>query len=207
MQRNIASSSRNLEGLTKRVSSETSDLSSTTEAYRMAASTHHANLYDATQSLIENGLKEDTPTGTTPRKRRWDYIDEWSLTESRDILLKKWRRQGQSSARTETLPAEHLPPAAAEELEDEPEEPLPEEEKETNEVEDVKMDDGENVPPTSSPPLTSVSSSNSLTPILSVPDPVPKRKTSEFLRSGLPTMGTLTERSTNIVVNRRRALR
>lgn len=210
VQRSIASSSRNVEGFTKQVLSESSGLSSATEAYRVSASTHLANLHDATQSLIENGLKEDTPTGLTPRKRRWEYIDEWSLAESREVLMKKWRRQEQSNTKPETFLAEHLP-LLHEDDEREDNDHVAEEDAE-KEVDDKKADDGENLPPTSSPPTTlsastSASTSASSTSIPPAPEPIPKRKNSEFLKSGLPTMGTLTERPTNIFVNRRRVLR
>ena len=41
----------------------------------------------ASKNLLSNGTKEDTPTGSTPRKRKWQYLDDWRLTESRQVLL------------------------------------------------------------------------------------------------------------------------
>jgi kinesin family protein 11 len=42
----------------------------------------------ATKSLLSKGVKEDTPTGSTPRKRKWQYADDWNLTASRHELLR-----------------------------------------------------------------------------------------------------------------------
>lgn len=214
VQRNIASSSRNMEGFTKRVLSESSGLSSACDSHRVAASTHHANLYDATQALVENAMKEDTPTGLTPRKRRWEYMDEWSLTETRDILLKNWRRQGSGTAKRQKSPADHLSPPDGDEDQEEDQneeaENVPAEKDIEMETEELKIDP-ETLPLSSSPPLT-LSSSHSSTSTAVLPAPtrtetLPKRKTSEYLKSGLPTLGLLTERPANIVVNRRRVLR
>jgi len=42
----------------------------------------------ATKNLLSKGSKEDIPTGSTPRKRKWQYTDDWNLTASRHELLR-----------------------------------------------------------------------------------------------------------------------
>jgi hypothetical protein len=42
----------------------------------------------ATNNLLSKGVEEDTPTGSTPRKRKWQYADDWNLTASRRDLLR-----------------------------------------------------------------------------------------------------------------------
>lgn len=70
---------------------------------------HLSTISQTTRNLLENGTKEDVPTGSTPKKRSWDFADEWNLTKSRDILLHDWRRQGVSTSKSETFLAQHLP--------------------------------------------------------------------------------------------------
>jgi kinesin family protein 11 len=45
------------------------------------------SIEQASNNLLSKGIKEDTPTGSTPRKRKWQYVDDWSLTASRNELL------------------------------------------------------------------------------------------------------------------------
>ena len=44
-----------------------------------------------TKHLIEQGTREDVPTGLTPRKRVFEFTENWELTKGRNILLKDWR--------------------------------------------------------------------------------------------------------------------
>jgi len=41
----------------------------------------------AANHLLSKGIKDDATTGSTPRKRKWQYTEAWSLTKSRDELL------------------------------------------------------------------------------------------------------------------------
>lgn len=43
----------------------------------------------ASNNLLSKGTKDDSPTGSTPRKRKWQYTDEWTLTRNRDDLLRQ----------------------------------------------------------------------------------------------------------------------
>jgi kinesin family member 11 len=40
---------------------------------------------------MSEGTKEDIVTGTTPRKRQWEYMDQWQLTKDREDVLREWR--------------------------------------------------------------------------------------------------------------------
>lgn len=105
-------------------------MSTATQAYRGNAGTHLSSMQQASHSVVEQGAKQDLPTGSTPRKRVWEYVDEWELTQSRENLLRMRREQGLASTSSETFLAEHLPlPEAGDDLDDnEPiaiEEPIP----------------------------------------------------------------------------------
>src|SRR6266581_920225 len=52
----------------------------------------------ATNTLLSKGTKDDTPTGGTPRKRKWQYTEAWSLTKSRDELLSHRKQHRPGSA-------------------------------------------------------------------------------------------------------------
>ena len=66
------------------------------------------------RDLITEGTKDDIATGTTPRKRQWEYADHWQLTKGREEVLREWRsnpigtrpRQAQNlyQASIETVP-------------------------------------------------------------------------------------------------------
>lgn len=45
------------------------------------------SIEQAANNLLSKGLKEDVPTGNTPKKRKWHYRDEWELTKSREELI------------------------------------------------------------------------------------------------------------------------
>jgi kinesin family protein 11 len=43
----------------------------------------------ANQRLTDQGTRPDKPTGATPRKKVWNYVDHWDLTENRQDLLRR----------------------------------------------------------------------------------------------------------------------
>ncbi|KAJ7176121.1 hypothetical protein C8R43DRAFT_851955, partial [Mycena crocata] len=109
LQRNFASTSRNIEGAVGRVVSESTNLTSATETYHKIAKNELSSAKDAMKALADYGTKADTSTGLTPRKRVWQYVDQWQLTKSRGELLQTWREGGDSAAGSETFLAEHRP--------------------------------------------------------------------------------------------------
>ncbi|KIJ69381.1 hypothetical protein HYDPIDRAFT_145382 [Hydnomerulius pinastri MD-312] len=203
VQRGIASSSRNVEGFTARVVSETTSLANSTEKHSMTVTAGLGTIQQSARSLLDQGTRDDVPTGMTPRKRVWEYVDKWELTKSRDVILQSWRR-GTASANT-------TPVSAAFSLPEETEEPADDEMQ--SDAEDEAEEDGD-VTATISPVITaparaltplmvSLSSSTSSTatlPVSQQPPPIPLasalKKTG---KSGLPTMGALVDRPTNIL--------
>jgi kinesin family protein 11 len=129
-------------------------------------------MHQATCSLAEQGTREDAPTGKTPRKRVWQYVDQWELTKDREAVLRAWREQGVSGVGNETVLPDHLPRPGHEEMMDDVETPKPE-------------------IPTDSPLAVSTSSSASIPMAQS-------KKMGSSLKSGSHTLGTLTDRPTNI---------
>ncbi|KAF9649066.1 hypothetical protein BDM02DRAFT_3114394 [Thelephora ganbajun] len=83
-------------------------------------------LRQVTESLLEAGKRKDKPTGDTPRKKTWQYQDQWELAKGRDVIPKEWRQRGGSAKGSEAYLAEHLP--------------LPD-----GDEEEVTMDDGDTV--------------------------------------------------------------
>lgn len=43
--------------------------------------------------MLDEAAHQNPPTGMTPRKRRWEYVDKWERTQSRTDLLRDFRRQ------------------------------------------------------------------------------------------------------------------
>jgi kinesin family member 11 len=157
------------------------------------------------------------PTGTTPRKRSWTFTDEWTLTKSREVVLRDWRRRESSSShapQSDDSQSDHLS------VKEEPEE----DNNGTSSISDVESEaealgevDGEHddtITMNSPPPIkslassvTSSTSSTSSTASIAIPAPIlPELKKSlkpfGTLKSGLPKRGTLTEKSTNVLAGR-----
>lgn len=63
-----------------------------TKSYTSTSTAHISSLQKHTQLLMEQGTRQDPPTGTTPRKRRWQYVEKWERTQSRSELLREFRR-------------------------------------------------------------------------------------------------------------------
>ncbi|KAH9951942.1 P-loop containing nucleoside triphosphate hydrolase protein [Amylocystis lapponica] len=171
IQRGVASTSRNVEAASNRVLSESGGLATATETFRGAAAAHLSNLRQTTQTLVEQGTREDMPTGSTPRKHSWNYVDEWQLTQTREVLLKEWKQRGLSTSRSDTFLAEHLPLPDGEEAYESPEDMAVDEESED------KLQDLDS-PMSDDPPITpslssSASSAATLTSTTAVPLPVP----------------------------------
>jgi len=165
--------------------------------------------------LVEAGTREDKSTGDTPRKRTWQYQDQWELTKNRDVVLKEWRQRGASARHSETFLAEHLPLPDG----DEPEVGSDEGDAVMKEAGDVEEVEEAILARSIASSASSLSTAASVTirqkcfsppPVPAPPVPAPalkpvhKRTSSIPNKSGLPTLGTLTERPTNIFGGRRR---
>ncbi|KAJ7343439.1 kinesin 2 [Mycena albidolilacea] len=169
LQRGFASTSRNIEGAVGRVVSESTNLSSATDTYHKISKGELSSATSAVKALAEHGAKADTSTGTTPKKRVWQYVDQWELTKSRTELLQTWRAAGVSAAGSDTFLAEHQPLP----------EPEPEEEEDVHAMavdEDVRSplsESGGSESPVAVSLASSASSSNALPPPRQIP--VPKK--------------------------------
>lgn len=163
-----------------------------TSTYHKAASTDLSSIHDSTRSLAEQATKEDTPTGSTPRKRVWQYVDQWELTQNRDALLNAWRKRSGSNASVDTFMNENTPPQMMVTEED----VMPVDC--VTSPSESHRGDGEDVQP-ESPIAVSLASSASSTSI-PIARPVMQKKTSS--KSGLPSLGTLTDLPTNLITQR-----
>ncbi|KAG2157121.1 P-loop containing nucleoside triphosphate hydrolase protein [Suillus clintonianus] len=195
LQRGIASSSRNVEGFSGRVVSESTSLSDTIEKHGNNTTSRLASLHQTARSLLDQGTREDVPTGMTPRKRGWEYVDEWELTQSRDVILQS-RRQGEPMRHASEPPPSQHPQSPVETL------------SEQMEV-DALIDECSDEPQIPVPPSPLTSSTATLTEIPIAPPVVVPRvlKKPATLKSGLPTMGTLVDRPPNTMRNGSRRIR
>jgi len=190
-------------------------LSSTTQTYHSTTSAQISTLRQVTETLVEAGTREDKPTGDTPRKRTWKYQDQWELTKSRDMVLKEWRQRGASARHSETFLAEHLPLPDG----DDQEAGTDDGDAVMGEADEAEEVEGEVLARSIASSSSSSSTAASVTirqkcfsppPIPGPPVPAPvlkpvhKRTSSIPNKSGLPTLGTLTDRPTNIFGGRRR---
>ena len=169
-------------------------------------------MHKMTDSLVEQGSKEDLPTGSTPRKRVWQYTDSWELTKDRDTIVQGWKRRAvqsqdeydseSSSARpgipqppsSDNLKQLPLPSVAV----------LPED---VSELPDplpppyLEADPGQlptsNLSLPLAPPTVPTIALSSV-----VPNPAIKAKIGKAGSDVIPAMGTLTERSTNLIYSR-----
>jgi kinesin family protein 11 len=94
----------------------------------------------ASKNLLSKGAKEDAPTGRTPRKRKWQYVDEWSLTANRhEILSSRKMKENVDVEPRETKDA-HSKPAEQADIENiENEMPTTEAPHIMNKVENIKL--------------------------------------------------------------------
>jgi kinesin family protein 11 len=168
---------------------------------------------EKTDSLVNKGGRVDSPTGSTPRKRVWQYTDDWELTKDRETIIQGWKRRdvqmqecgfdAESSTGRRCIPQQCSPtslkhpplPSVAAQPEDisEPLDPLP--------PPYLEADPGQ--PPPSNPPLALAPS---IIPPIALPLAVSNTaKRSKIGKAGfdvIPAMGTLTERSTNLIYGR-----
>ena len=71
--------------------------------YRNNITSSLSGLRQANKALQEQGTREDIPTGTTPRKRAWEYDDDWERTQDRDTVLREWRHSQQHRSKRPRL--------------------------------------------------------------------------------------------------------
>jgi kinesin family protein 11 len=164
---------------------QTAGLANVSAAYHKAASTDLSSIEHSTRTLAEQATKEDTPTGSTPRKRVWQYVDQWELTQSRETVLNTWRQRGSSKGSDNILLNENL----ALRFE------ITEDEEDEENLDAMLVDEA---PP---PELLDDELVGESPVTVSVTLQPPSKKMASEMKSGLPTLGTLTDRPTNIITH------
>jgi len=166
-----------------------------------------------TNSLVDQGSREDLPTGSTPRKRVWQYTDNWELTKERETIIQDWKRRGvqsqdsgsdsESSSSRRRIPRERSP-ASLKQL------PLPNVAAQPEDISELQdplpppyLEADPERPPPSNLPL---SLAPSVIQPIALPStfshPTTKAKIGKAGSDAIPAMGTLTERSTNLIYSR-----
>lgn len=175
------------------------------------ATTGLSAIQQTSRSLLDQAMREDVPTGMTPRKRGWEYVDNWELTKNRDVILQSWKGGATSVNTTPHSVAQSLP----EESQDSPYGDAQTDGEGAPGDDEVDGDLTVTIPPTleseaprpPTPPVVSLSSSTSSSATLPVArqlppisHPVKVSKKTTAAKSGLPTtMGALVDRPTNIL--------
>ncbi|TFY82626.1 hypothetical protein EWM64_g1392 [Hericium alpestre] len=204
-QRLIASTSRNIKASTSQIAAESSKFAQSAAVYHSNATAQMSTMRRTGHQLMEQGAQVDSPTGRTPEKRVRQYVDHWELTGGRDGILKKWKQRGRRpELALNVIPKKEEPEDTAHHLllametaaTDSAQ--ISEGDFVSTPTEDIEPD-GLVSPP--SDPATSLPSSASSTSTVACEPPIMKGKTMS-MKSGLPTRGLLTERSTNVLFNR-----
>ncbi|KAI0054098.1 kinesin-domain-containing protein [Auriscalpium vulgare] len=218
VQRAMASTSRGIEASTSKVVAESSKMAESHQAFHSTATEHLSAVRQATATLLEEGAREDLPTGKTPRKRTHEHAGSWELTKDRETLIRDWK-QRLTVTRPSPSPSDSLSSSSSSlrsprEIADVPSpsshifdadslsSPA------TPRFEDVTARQSDNVEVhaglVSEVTVPSLVSSMTSTLASSLDGPLAKGK----LGIPKPTMGTLTERSTNLIsIRPRRAAR
>lgn len=191
---------------------QTSKFARSAQVYQKSASERLATMRKATGSLVEQGGREDLPTGSTPRKRAWQFPDSWELTKDRDTIIQGWKQsavqspEDGSDSESSTAPQDIPQLPTSNSLK---QHPLPS---------DVVQSDDSEPPDPSPPPYLEADpeqprTSNLPLPLASsvvptialssvVSNPAMKAKIVKAGSDVVPAKGTLTERSTNLIYSR-----
>ncbi|KAI0062278.1 kinesin-domain-containing protein [Artomyces pyxidatus] len=208
IQRAVASTSRNVEANTSRILAETSKLGESMESYRSITSGRLSSVRQAAVTLVEEGAREDVPTGKTPRKRVRQHVEEWELTKDRELLIRDWRQRLHTVDRRPSE-AERiaLPLSPREDNTPYPETPItalsPTNDTSDSSPYDLTARQAENVDVDfdSAPSLASSASST----LAASTEGLPAKGKTGLTKTIFPAIGALTERSTNVLTRPRRA--
>ncbi|KAG7092477.1 hypothetical protein E1B28_008829 [Marasmius oreades] len=109
LHRGLNTVSGSVQTYVEHTTSHTKELQNMAETFKDVASTSFSSLQQGYALLRKESTKQDVPTGSTPRKRNWQYVDSWDLTKERDILLQEWRTRESSSVGGEPPVPEQSP--------------------------------------------------------------------------------------------------
>ena len=181
---------------------QSSKLSESVDLYSDATAERLSRTSQLAHTLVEQGARDDPPTGRTPRKRSRTYVEHWELTKSRELILKGWRHAPSSVLDGDTSVAEivPLPPPEDEENLDPAQVELDSPIFEPDRDPDLAISQSSTLTAFTS----STSSGTSIPPTFEKP---PLKSKVPSTKSVLPAMRTLSERSTNLITNRTRRAR
>lgn len=209
LQRAITSMSKSMEANASKVTTEASKAARSAQVYHKSASEHLASMRKTTESLIDQGTREDLPTGSTPRKRIWQYTDDWELTKDRDTVIQLWKRKAVQS-QDDGSDLRRLPLAPSSSSSDGLAQPLLSSVVQPTGI--LDQSDLDPLPPPyleadpEKPPTSkfSIPLLPAAAPAVPPPASVSNMKTKNMKPGSddLPVMGTLTERSTNLIYGR-----
>ncbi|KAJ8462212.1 hypothetical protein ONZ45_g18018 [Pleurotus djamor] len=93
LQDSIASTSSSITTTTHETTSKLSELETNITSFNTAATSYLSSQRQAVTAITSEGNREDTPTGSTPRKRKWVYDEHWDRTGNRADVLSEWRKR------------------------------------------------------------------------------------------------------------------
>ncbi|QRW18820.1 kinesin motor domain protein [Rhizoctonia solani] len=76
------------------VISQTTMLRNACQTYKSSVDAHASTLEQMDKALVTDLKTQVTPTGHTPRKRKWDYVDSWTLTVAGKIFYEPGETSG-----------------------------------------------------------------------------------------------------------------
>lgn len=163
-------------------------------SFASKATTRIESIQGHSAAILERGTYQEIPTGATPKKRKWRYVEKWERTQSRDVLLQGYRASRRASVTSDTsttgptlIPAPMAVPLARQDTIEFP-------------VQSDTDVDGEMIstPTTLNSEMQSSSTTSSEEPFSAQ---------MQKLAAKIPKMKTLRERSTNIMLPRATATR
>lgn len=181
VQQTLASSTRGIGGSVAKLSTTNTELQSAMESFHSTGVSHLSAAREAIQALVEQGTREDVPTGITPRKRRWEFTDTWERTKPREAILREHRQRSGLGKSTMSIPGSsdsvesfgtEQPPAYEEEA---PFEPDNLEIQDIPDVQDMEKDVQPEIVPVSDDEATPASEEESVrvkeneVPVISIP--------------------------------------
>ncbi|KAG9087399.1 kinesin motor protein cin8 [Ceratobasidium sp. 370] len=102
-QTRLASSSQNVQETISTVLTNAS--APFCQTLKTTTNTHVTSLQQISKGLLSDVKNQDVPTGQTPRKRRWDYVDSWALTGDRETVLRAWKNRDATPSLTASITA------------------------------------------------------------------------------------------------------
>ncbi|KAH8117562.1 kinesin-domain-containing protein [Phellopilus nigrolimitatus] len=89
----VDSASKALTTFGDQFTEESSALHKRIHSHASSGTSHVSAVQQHNRLIFEQGTRQNPPTGSTPQKRKWQYVDKWEKTQSRSDLLYDYRRQ------------------------------------------------------------------------------------------------------------------